>query len=241
MNEILDSILDAVQSVDPVLRTLIAGVGILLETSILIGLIVPGDTIVIVAGTGVNTPLEFIAMYCAVVIGAIAGESIGFALGRYFGDRIRRSRLGRRIGEHNWQRAERYLERRGGIAVFLSRFLPVLHSLIPVTVGMSPMRYRRFLTWTIPACLIWTSAYVSVGSAAAETYRELSERLHFAGYVFVAIIAVFLLVVWAVKKILHRIERRHMTRSQTPEPRADRSDDNNVTGLTDAPHRDESA
>lgn len=213
----------------------------MLETSILVGLIVPGDSIVIVASTGVATPLQFIAMYCVVVVGALIGESIGFALGRYFGDYIRRSRLGRRIGEHNWERAERYLQRRGGVAVFLSRFLPVFHSIIPLTVGMSSMRYRRFLAWTVPACLIWTGAYVTVGSAAAETYRELSERLHFAGYVFVGIIAVFLLLAWLIKKILHRLERRHMVQPQPPNTSRDRDADDNVTGLTDAPHRDESA
>lgn len=216
MNDSLTWLLDAVQGVDPVLRTAIAGVAIMLETSILVGLIVPGDTIVIVAGTGVGNPVEFVALFITVVIGALIGESVGFALGRHFGHRFRRSRVGRRIGEHNWARAESYLERRGGIAVFLSRFLPVLHSLIPVTVGMSTMSYRRFIIWTTPACLIWTAAYVSVGSAAAETYRELAQQLHFAGYVFVAIIAAFLLLAWGIKTLLHRVEKRHMARDEEP-------------------------
>lgn len=212
MNEILTWILDVVQSVDPVVRTLLAGVGILLETSILVGLIVPGDTIVIVAATGVMGPVEFFALVVAVIVGALAGESIGFALGRYFGPRIRASRLGRRVGEHNWARAERYLARRGGLAVFISRFLPVLHSLIPLTVGMSAMRYRRFMAWTVPACVIWAFAYVSVGALAAGSYRELADQLHYAGYIFVGIIVAFALVVLAVKKILSRVEARHMLR-----------------------------
>ena len=213
MNDFLGWILDTVSSVDPVVRTLIAGLGILLETSVLVGLIVPGDTIVIVAATGVRNPVEYFALIGAVIIGALIGESIGFALGRYFGPRIRRSALGRKIGEKQWAQAERYLEHRGGIAVFLSRFLPVLHSLIPLTVGMSRMRYRTFMAWTVPACLIWSFAYVSVGAAAAGSYRELSGRLHFAGYIFVGIIAVFLLLVFIVKKLLHRREARHMSSS----------------------------
>lgn len=217
MNDILDGILDAVHSVDPVLRTALAGVAILLETSILIGLIVPGDTVVIVAGTGVSGVTEYVALFVVVVAGSLAGESIGFALGKYFGHYIRRSRLGVKIGEANWQRAERYLDKRGGLAVFLSRFLPILHSIIPVTVGMSPMRYRRFLAWTAPACVIWTAAYVSIGSAAAETYRDLSQQLNFAGLIFVAIILLFLLIVWAIKTLLHRIEERHMTRGNRRE------------------------
>ncbi|KQP01223.1 DedA family protein [Leifsonia sp. Leaf264] len=216
MNDVLLWILETVQSVDPVLRTLIAGVGIMLETSLLVGLVVPGDSIVLVASTAVDGTVEYFALIAAVVVGALIGESIGFYLGRWFGPRIRRSRLGGRIGEQNWQRAERYIERRGGIAVFVSRFLPVLHSLVPVTVGMSTMRYRRFLAWTAPASIIWAFAYVSVGSAAAGSFRETSDKLHYAGYVFVGIIVVFLLLVLLAKKLLQRLEKRHLDDVDVP-------------------------
>lgn len=210
MNEILDWILDTVESVDPVMRTLLAGLGIMLETSVLIGLVVPGDTIVLVASTAVDSTAEYFALTFAVIAGALIGESIGFGLGRWFGPHILHSRLGRKLGEDNWHRAQRYLDRRGGPAIFISRFLPVLHSLIPLTVGMSTMRYRRFIAWTVPACVIWAFAYVTVGWLAAGSYRELSRSLHWAGYVFVGIIAAFLLVVWGVKKLLIRSEAKHM-------------------------------
>lgn len=217
-DEVLGAILDAVQSVDPVLRTLLAGVGIFLETSVLIGLIVPGDSIVIVASTAVDSPAEYFALVTVVILGALGGESVGFALGRFFGPRIRHSRLGRRIGEHNWNRAENYVDRRGGIAVFISRFLPVLHSLVPLTVGMSTMSYRKFMAWTAPACILWAFAYVSVGSAAAGSYRELSDQLHGAGYVFVAIIVAFLLLVLVVKKLLHKAEEKHWLHARDARP-----------------------
>jgi membrane-associated protein len=210
MNEILDWILSTVQSVDAVTRTLLAGLGIMLETSVLIGLIVPGDTIVLVASTAVDGLGEYFALVVTVIIGALIGESIGFGLGRWFGPHIQHSRLGRRLGEENWQRAQRYLDRRGGPAIFISRFLPVLHSLIPLTVGMSTMRYRKFIAWTIPACVIWAFAYVTVGSLAAGSYREVSRELHWAGYVFVGVIVLFLLAVWGVKQLIVRSEAKHM-------------------------------
>jgi len=210
VDDILLWILDAVQAVDPVARTLIAGLAVMLETSILIGLIVPGDTIVIIASMGVDGVVETVAMVVAVVIGALIGESIGFWLGRWLGPRIRRSWIGRRIGESHWERAERYLRRRGGLAIFLSRFLPVLHSLVPLTVGMSAYSYRRFLAWTAPACLIWATAYVSVTSLAAGSFRDLVDQVHFAGYIFVGIIVAFLLLIFIGKKLLTRWESRHM-------------------------------
>lgn len=210
MNEFLTWLLDAVQSVDPVLRTVIAGIAITLETSVLIGLIVPGDTIVIVAGTAVGSPAEAVILGGVVIAGALVGESIGFWLGRWVGPTLRRSALGRRIGEKNWERSERYLRRRGGPAIFLSRFLPVLHSLVPLTVGMSGYSYRRFLAWTAPACVLWAVLYISVSSAAAAGYRELADQLHFAGYIFVGVIVAFLVLIFVAKKIIERVERRHM-------------------------------
>lgn len=214
MNEILTWTLDTVRNVDPTLRVLIAGIGMLLETSILVGLIVPGDTIVIVSATAITDWLQFSLLLGAVITGALCGETIGFALGRYFGPRIQASPLGRRMGERNWVRAETYLARRGGIAVFVSRFLPVLHALIPLTVGMSTMTYRKFFAWTAPACAIWAAAYVSIGWLAAGSYRQLSSQLHQAGFIFAGIIAVFFTVVVLVKKLIERFESRHMDRSK---------------------------
>ncbi|MFJ2370050.1 DedA family protein [Microbacterium sp. NPDC087665] len=210
MDDLLIWLLGFIESIDPVARTLIAGLAVMLETSVLVGLVVPGDTIVIIASLGVDGPVEATAMVVAVVIGALIGESIGFALGRWLGPRIRTSWLGRRIGEKNWVRAERYLARRGGIAIFLSRFLPVLHSLVPLTVGMSGYRYRRFLAWTAPACVLWAIAYVSVTSLAAGSFREMVDQVHYAGYIFVGVIALFLLLVFVGKKVLERVEARHI-------------------------------
>ncbi|MFS0854261.1 DedA family protein [Microbacterium sp. 179-I 3D4 NHS] len=223
MDDLLTWLFDSIRLIDPVARTLIAGLAVMLETSVLIGLIVPGDTVVIIASMGIDGPVQAVAMVIAVVIGALIGESIGFFLGRWLGPRIRVSWLGRRIGERNWVRAERYLQRRGGIAIFLSRFLPVLHSLVPLTVGMSAYSYRRFLAWTAPACVLWAAAYVSVTSLAAGTFRQLVDQVHYAGYIFVGIIAAFLLLVLIGKKVLQRIEHRHLD-AQEAEPGADVKD-----------------
>lgn len=214
MNEIVSAVLEWVQSIDPVLRTVVAGIAIMLETSVLIGLIVPGDTIVIAAATGVDSIPEGIVLALVVVVGALIGESIGFGLGRWLGPKIRTSWLGRRIGEQNWERAERYLRRRGGVAIFISRFLPVLHSLVPLTVGMSAFSYRRFLAWTAPACAIWAGLYVTVAAVAAGAYRDLSSQAHWAGYLFVAAIVVFLVLIAVGKKLLTRAERRHLEHSE---------------------------
>lgn len=221
MNDLLTGLLDAVQSVAPVWRILIAGIGMMLETSVLVGLFVPGDTIVIVAGTAVTSFAEGAALVAVLVAGSLAGESVGFWLGRVLGPRLRDSRFGRWIGEAHWQRAERYLSRRGGLAILISRFLPVLHSVVPLTVGMSGYRYRRFVAWMVPASLVWASLYVTVAAVAAGTYRDLAESLHFAGIGFIGVIVLFLLLAVGGKKLIERIERRHLAGGQSGDVGAD--------------------
>jgi len=204
MNEILDAILGFIEDVPPVLRIVLTGIGIMLETSVLIGLIVPGDTIVLFSSTGVTTVLEFIFTVVAVVTGSLLGSSFGFWIGRIFGPRLRAGWLGQRIGEDRWRKADRFVKKRGGIAVFISRFLPVFHSVVPLTAGMSVMRYRTFMSWLTPASITWAFLYVSIGSGAAETYRGLKDSLDQAGWIFIAIFGVALLLLFVIKQVLNR-------------------------------------
>lgn len=204
MNEILDWLLNTVQSVDPALRNLLAGLAIMLETSLFVGLVIPGDTVVLVASTGVQDLGDFFWLLGCVLLGSLLGESFGFWIGRLFGERIRASKLGQRIGEKNWRMADAFIESRGGLAVAISRFLPVLHSLVPVVSGATKMRYRVFIRWTLAACAIWASAYVGVGYLAHTSYDQIGSSLKYGGFAFVAIILIFMIVVHFAKQRLEK-------------------------------------
>lgn len=208
MNDLIARLLDVVQDVDPLLRTLLAGAAMLLETSILIGLVVPGDTIVIVAGTAVASPSEAVGLAVAVVAGSVVGESLGYLIGRALGPHLRRSRLGRWIGAERWNRADQLLNRWGGWAVFLSRFIPVLHSIVPLTAGAGHFGYGRFLAWTVPASAIWAAGYIGVAATAAGSFRRLAEHAEYGGVTFVGVIVAFLLVVFVVRAALRKAEAR---------------------------------
>jgi membrane-associated protein len=196
-------------------RYLVAFGGMFCETSLFLGLVVPGDSLVLVTAAANKGAVEWSLLLVAVIVGSLAGESVGYAIGAWFGDRLRASRLGQWIGEHHWLRAERWLNRRGGVAIFVSRFLPVLHALVPVTVGASDVPYRRFIAWTAPACTLWALIYVSVGTAAGSSYRALSGTMHFASWVLLGVFVVFLVAVAVSKRLLHRFERRE-TRVEEP-------------------------
>lgn len=204
MNELLNWLLTTVQSVDPLTRNLLAGLAIMLETSLFVGLVMPGDTVVLVAATGVANLLDFFFLLGAVLLGSLIGESLGFWIGRLFGEKIRYSKLGNKIGEKNWKMADAFIESRGGLAVAISRFLPVLHSLVPVVAGASTMRYRIFIRWTVAACAIWASAYVGVGYIAQASYEQIGANLKFGAVIFIAIILTFAIIVHFAKKRLEK-------------------------------------
>ena len=204
MNDLLDWLLTTVQSVDPLTRNLLAGLAIMLETSLFVGLVMPGDTVVLVASTGVADLVDFFVLLGCVLLGSLVGETIGFGIGRLFGEKIRYSKLGSKIGEKNWKMADAFIDSRGGLAVAISRFLPVLHSLVPVVAGASTMRYRVFIRWTVAACAIWATAYVGVGYIAQASYEQIGANLKFGAVIFIAIIIAFMLIVHFAKKRLEK-------------------------------------
>jgi membrane protein DedA with SNARE-associated domain len=210
MNEIINNILATVASVDPVTRTLISALFIMLETSFLVGLVIPGDTVVLISSTAITNIQEYVFMVVMVIVGSLTGETIGFFVGKYFGPKIRTSWLGKKLGPHRWQQAENYIDRRGGIAVFLSRFLPILHSLIPLTVGMTKMKYRTFIAWTAAACVIWTFVYVTLAAVLKDQYEAFAAKYEWAGFLFIGIVIAFIVVVSLIKKRVEKTQERYM-------------------------------
>lgn len=210
MNEIINNILSAVASVDPVTRTLLSALFIMLETSFLVGLVIPGDTVVLISSTAITNLQEYVFMIVMVIVGSLTGETIGFFVGKYFGPHIRRSWLGRKLGPHRWEQAENYIDRRGGIAVFLSRFLPILHSLIPLTVGMTKMKYRTFIVWTSAACVIWTFVYVTLAAVLKDQYEAFAAKYDWAGFLFLGIVLAIIIAVSLIKKRVEKTQEKYM-------------------------------
>lgn len=209
MTDVLSFVLDLLESVPPWAKSLVAGFAIMLETSIFVGLVMPGDTVVLVASTGVTNWVEFFTLLAAVLVGSLIGETIGFSIGRFFGPKIRSSKLGQKIGQKNWELADRLIEKRGGLAIFVSRFIPVLHSLVPAVAGMTTMRYRVFISWTFAACALWASMYVGVGFFARSSFEQLSGDLKTAAFVGIAIILIFVSLIALVKKRLEKFAHSH--------------------------------
>lgn len=178
----------------------IAGFFALLETTVMVGVLVPGDTILLLAGSTVTTPARFALLFALSVAGSVAGEAIGYLIGRTWGGRLRASRLGQRLGEDRWTQAEEYLAQRGGRAVFAARFIAFVHALVPVVAGTVRMPFRPFITWCSAGAVLWSALYVTTGTLAGASWRSLEGTLGLTSYVLAGLVGVGVLAAWAVRR-----------------------------------------
>jgi membrane-associated protein len=168
---------------------LIIAAGVLCERSILVGLVVPGDLILALGGVySAQHRMDLVAVIVVGVLAAIAGESIGYWLGRRYGRRLlRRIPLLRRL-EDRLTDAEAHFKKHGGKTVFLGRYATAIGAFVPFTAGMGKMPYRRFLAFDIPAITIWATAISIFGYFFGRNLRFVDKVLSRFGY-FVAAIA----------------------------------------------------
>jgi membrane-associated protein len=148
------------------------------EAAILIGMVLPGETALLVAGYFCHEKvLSLWIMIPLAVVAAIVGDSVGFEFGRKFGPGFRRSKLGTWVGEPRWTIADKFLHRHGGKAVLLGRLTALLRALMPSMAGMSRMPYRTFLIWNAIGGLIWAPSCVLLGYAFATALHRVEQYL----------------------------------------------------------------
>lgn len=183
----------------------IVGVLALLEASAMIGLVVPGEAALLVGGfLASQHKAELPVMMLVGAVGAIVGDSIGYEIGKHLGPSLRRSRLGHWVGDERWHRAEDYLNRHGGRAVFLGRFVGVLRAMVPTIAGLSGMPYRIFLPWNAAGGLVWAPGFVLLGYAAGGSYHKVATWAGRASTVLLILVVLIVAVVMVARAVVRR-------------------------------------
>ncbi|HSY15958.1 MAG TPA: DedA family protein [Jatrophihabitantaceae bacterium] len=186
-----DSVLQHIGNAVGVWLYAIAGAFAFAEAAILIGMVLPGETALLVAGVFCQRGvLTLWIMIPIAVVCAIAGDSVGFEFGRKFGPALRRSRLGAWIGEHRWSAVDGFLHRHGGKAVFLGRLTALFRALVPSMAGMSGMRYRTFLVWNVTGAIVWAPGCVLLGYAFSSALATVGSYLTWAPLAVVAVVII---------------------------------------------------
>ncbi len=136
-----------------------------IEATLVLGTLAPGEIVLVLAAGIVDFRyLPFVV--AAAALGSFIGQYLGFELGRRSGHRIRSSGLGRRLGEHRWQRGERVMRNADATTMIAVRFIAFGHTLAPVVAGALHMERRRFVRLTAIASGVWSIVWVTVGVVA---------------------------------------------------------------------------
>lgn len=136
------------------------------ETGLLVGFFLPGDSLLFTAGLltasgAISMPVALMVLGAAVA--AVAGDQVGYLLGRRYGTRLFERPDSRFFRKAHAQHAQVFFERHGSRAVVLARFVPVVRTFTPVVAGIARMPYRRYLVYNAAGGVVWCTALVLAG------------------------------------------------------------------------------
>ncbi len=190
---------DAVESLGAWTYVLVGAV-VLLETSVGLGILSPGEAVIAVAGAaaaaGVLDPvlLIVVAWLCG-----ITGDTISWALGRRYGAAAL-PRIGARVGltQVRVDRVALRVARGGGWILIAGRFVGPVRVLAPFLTGASGMRYRKFLPFDAVGIALWAGTYLAIGWAFSDALESATGR---TGQVGIAVLLAGGIIVLAVRRL----------------------------------------
>ncbi len=184
------------------------------ETALFVGFVLPGETTVIVAGVVASQGSINIGALCVlVVISSIVGDSVGYAIGHHYGDRLLSLKVLQKHREE-LDGALAGMQRRGPIYVFFGRFTAFLRAVMPGLAGISRMHYRRFLIANAAGGLIWGVAFSLFGYFGGS---QLPKIERYSGWASVAIVATIVFTIVGFDIVRRRARRRRRESASPPE------------------------
>jgi membrane-associated protein len=192
----VSQVLDGLLTVPPAVAYLLIALLVFGEAAIFVGFVLPGETAVVLGGVlASRQQIDIVALCVLVVLAAVIGDSVGYEVGKHYGDRVLRWRPLLRH-ERKLDDARAFLRDRGAYAVFLGRWTAFLRAVMPGLAGVSRMSYRRFLFFNALGGLAWGLTFCFVGYLAGESYHVIEKRAGTAGAVMTAVVVLGGIVVW---------------------------------------------
>jgi len=194
----------------------IVGAATFLENSVGAGVIVPGETLVIIGGFYARLgELSLAWVAVAACVGAILGDNVGYLIGRRFG-RGFLERHGRRlfITPERLERADAYYRSHGGKTVFLGRFIPFVRSVGFILAGVAHMRWRRFLMYDVAGSVVWGIGNAVLGYLIGASYERWKGYLTPVGLGVLVVLLAF--IFWTRWRGRRREARREAAERREP-------------------------
>ena len=134
------------------------------ETGLAVGFFLPGDSLLVVAGLfAAANKLNVWLVLVAFFLGSVIGDSTGYWTGRYMGKRLFNREDSWIFKPSRVEKARKFFEKHGAKTVILARFMPIVRTFAPMTIGASGMPYKKFLPYSIVGGLLWILSMVLAG------------------------------------------------------------------------------
>ena len=134
------------------------------ETGLVVLPFLPGDSILFIAGTVVAAAgLNVRLLTALLIVAAILGDSVNYAIGHYIGPRIFDRPDSRWFRQEHLRRTQAFYDRYGGVTIIIGRFVPIIRTFAPFLAGVAGMAYRRFLAYNVIGAVAWVASLVYAG------------------------------------------------------------------------------
>jgi membrane-associated protein len=135
------------------------------ETGLVVFPLLPGDSILFIAGTVVaaSSGLNVHLLVALLVVAAILGDGVNYAVGHFIGPRVFDRPDSRWFKQDHLRRTQRFYDRYGGVTIIIGRFLPIIRTFAPFLAGVAGMTYRRFLSYNVIGAVAWIASLVYTG------------------------------------------------------------------------------
>jgi membrane-associated protein len=163
---------------------------VFMETGLLIGFFLPGDSLLVTAGllaaTGV-VRLNLIVLMLLLVPAAIIGDAAGYWIGRRAGRALFQREDSRFFKRKHLLRTHAFYERHGGKTIVMARFVPIVRTFAPVVAGAAEMPYRRFAAFNIFGGIGWVVSMLCIGYFLGTVIPGLDKHIELLAMVIIAI------------------------------------------------------
>jgi membrane-associated protein len=174
------------------------------ETGLLVGFFLPGDSLLITAGLVAATGhLNIWWLNALLIVAAIVGDSVGYAIGRRLGPRLFTRPKSLLFNPRHVERTRVFYERHGARTIVIARFVPIVRTFAPVVAGVGQMQYRRFVFYNVAGGIAWVTSMTWAGYLLGQAVPNINDHIH----ILVGIVIVLSLIPIVVELVRERRRR----------------------------------
>ena len=134
------------------------------ETGLVVFPLLPGDSLLFIAGTVTATAdLNVHVLVVVLIAAAILGDTVNYSIGHYIGPRVFDKPDSRWFKQAHLRRTQAFYDRYGGVTIIIARFVPIVRTFAPFLAGVAGMSYRRFISYNVIGGIAWISSLVYAG------------------------------------------------------------------------------